>query len=146
MAMVRWRSPVLGQVERQMQRLFDEPFRLPFVTEDMGWTPSVEVTEAESSIDVTVELPGITKDDVEVDLENNVLTIRGEKKQEKEEKEEKEKEHYVFERYYGSFQRSFSLPAPVDKSKVKAEFRNGVLKIHLEKSVQAKGKKITITG
>jgi HSP20 family protein len=82
------------------------------------------------------------KDDVEVDLENNVLTIRGEKKQEK---EEKEKEQYLFERYYGSFQRSFALPAPVDESKVRAEFRNGVLRINLEKSVQARGKKITIS-
>jgi HSP20 family protein len=142
MAMVRWRSPALSQVERQMQRLFDEPFRLPFVTEDMGWTPSVQVTETDHAIDVTVELPGMMKDDVEVDLENNVLTIRGEKKQEK---EEKEKEQYLFERYYGSFQRSFALPAPVDESRVKAEFRNGVLRINLEKSVQAKGKKITIS-
>jgi HSP20 family protein len=140
--MVRWRSPALSQVERQMQRLFDEPFRLPFVTEDMGWTPSVQVSETDHSIDVTVELPGMMKDDVEVDLENNVLTIRGEKKQEK---EEKEKEQYLFERYYGSFQRSFALPAPVDESKVRAEFRNGVLRINLEKSVQARGKKITIS-
>jgi HSP20 family protein len=79
---------------------------------------------------------------VDVDLENNVLTIRGEKKQQK---EEKEKEHYLFERYYGSFQRSFSLPAPVDESSVKAEFRNGVLKIHLDKAAQVKGTKITIS-
>jgi HSP20 family protein len=142
MTIVRWRSPGLSQVERQMQRLFTEPFRVPFVTEDMGWTPSVEVTETENSIDVAAELPGMTKEDVEVDLENNVLTIRGEKRQEK---EEKDKEQYLLERYYGSFQRSFSLPSPVDESKVKAEFRNGVLKIHLEKSAQAKGKKIAIT-
>jgi HSP20 family protein len=125
-----------------MQQLFDEPFRLPFITEDMGWTPSVEVADTESSIDVTAELPGVSKEDVDVDLENNVLTIRGEKKQQK---EEKEKEHYLFERYYGSFQRSFSLPAPVDESSVKAEFRNGVLKIHLDKAAQSKGTKITIS-
>jgi HSP20 family protein len=125
-----------------MQQLFEEPFRLPFITEDMGWTPSVEVTDTDSSIDVTAELPGVSKEDVDVDLENNVLTIRGEKRQQK---EEKEKEHYLFERYYGSFQRSFSLPAPVDESSVKAEFRNGVLKIHLDKAAQVKGTKITIS-
>ena len=142
MTIVKWRSPALSQVERRMQQLFDEPFRLPFITEDMGWTPSVEVTDTDSSIDVTAELPGVSKEDVDVDLENNVLTIRGEKKQQK---EEKEKEHYLFERYYGSFQRSFSLPAPVDESSVKAEFRNGVLKIHLDKAAQSKGTKITIS-
>jgi HSP20 family protein len=142
MTMVRWRSPAVSQVERQMQRLFDEPFRLPFVTGDMGWNPPVQMTERDDSIEVSAELPGMTKDDVDVELENNVLTIRGEKKQQK---EEKEKDHYVFERYYGSFQRSFSLPAPVDESKVKADFKAGVLKIHLEKSAMAKGRKIVIT-
>jgi HSP20 family protein len=142
MTIVKWRSPALSQVERRMQQLFEEPFRLPFITEDMGWTPSVEVTDTDGSIDVTAELPGVSKEDVDVDLENNVLTIRGEKKQQK---EEKEKEHYLFERYYGSFQRSFSLPAPVDESSVKAEFRNGVLKIHLDKAAQVKGTKITIS-
>ena len=141
MTIVKWRSPALSQVERRMQQLFEEPFRLPF-TEDMGWTPSVEVTDTDGSIDVTAELPGVSKEDVDVDLENNVLTIRGEKKQQK---EEKEKDHYLFERYYGSFQRSFALPAPVDEASVKAEFRNGVLKIHLDKAAQVKGTKITIS-
>jgi HSP20 family protein len=142
MTIVKWRSPALSQVERRMQQLFDEPFRLPLITEDMGWTPSVEVADTENSIDVTAELPGVSKEDVDVDLQNNVLTIRGEKKQQK---EEKEKEHYLFERYYGSFQRSFSLPARVDESSVKAEFRNGVLKIHLDKAAESKGTKITIS-
>lgn len=143
MTMVKWRSPVLSQVERRMQQLLEEPFRLPFLTEDMGWTPSVEVTETDTAINITAELPGVSKDDIDVALENNVLTIRGDKKQLK---EEKEKEHYLFERYYGSFQRSFSLPAPVDESSVKAEFRNGVLNIHLDKIVRSNGTKITITG
>ncbi|MEX1183178.1 MAG: Hsp20/alpha crystallin family protein [Gemmatimonadota bacterium] len=142
MTMVTRRSPALSHIERRMQQLFEEPFRLPFIAEDMGWTPSVEVTETDSSIDVTAELPGVSKEDVDVDLENNVLTIRGEKKQQK---QEKEKEHYLYERYYGSFQRSFSLPAPVDESSVKAEFRNGVLRIHLSKAAQSRGTKITIT-
>ncbi len=145
MPMVRWRAPLaqLGQMEQRMQRLFDEPFRLPLLTEEMGWSPSVDVTETDNAIEITAELPGVSKDDVEVDLENNVLTIRGEKKSET---EEKGKEKYLYERYYGSFQRTFSLPAPVDEGKVTAEFRNGVLKVHLEKTVQAKGRKIAITG
>ena len=109
----------------------------------MGWTPSVEVTESDDAIDVTAELPGVSKDDVEVDLENNVLTIRGEKKSDQ---EETKKEHYFFERYYGSFQRSFSLPVPVDEGKVAAEFRNGILKVHLLKTNGTKGRKIPING
>jgi len=141
MSIVRWRTPSFSQMERQMQKWLGEPFRFPLVTEDMGWTPPVEVTETDDAIDVTVELPGISKDDVEVDLDNNVLTIRGEKK---EEKEEKEKERYLYERYYGSFQRSFSLPAPVDENDVSAEFRNGVLNIRLKKQAEARGRKIEI--
>jgi HSP20 family protein len=143
MGMLTWRSPVRGlsQMENRMHRLFDQPFRFPFPTEEMGWSPSVEVSETDHSIEVTAEIPGVSKDDVEVDLDNNVLTIRGEKR---EEKEEKDKEHYLLERYYGSFQRSFVLPAPVDEGKVSADFRDGVLKVHLEKSLQARGRKITI--
>ena len=139
MAMVRWRSAPdpFTQLEIRMQRLISEPF----VTEEMGWNPSVEVTETDNSIEVSAELPGVSKDDVEVDLENNVLTIRGEKK---EEKEEKEKERYVYERFYGSFHRSFALPVTVDETKVTAEFKDGVLRVHLEKRAQANGKKIQI--
>jgi HSP20 family protein len=145
MAMVPWRSGSarLAEMERRMQQIFDQPFRFPFGTEEMGWSPSVEVTESNGSIDVTAELPGVAREDVEVNLENNVLSIRGEKKQER---KEEEKESYLLERYYGSFQRSFALPAPVDESKVTAEFKDGVLKVHLQKSPQAKGRKIAVNG
>jgi HSP20 family protein len=140
---MKWRSPSdsFHQMEQRMQQLLEQPFRFPFMNVDVGWTPSVQVSETNGSIDVTAEIPGVTKDDIEVDLENNVLTIRGEKK---EEKEEKEKERYLYERFYGSFHRSIALPAAVDESKVNAEFKNGVLKVHLEKAAQAKGKKIEI--
>lgn len=145
MNMIRWRTPTrpLAQMERTMQRLFDEPFRLPFVTEDMGWMPAVEVSETDSSIQVTAELPGVAKEDVSVDLDDNVLTIRGEKK---EEKKVEQAEQYLVERYYGSFQRSFTLPAPVDPEKVRAEFNNGVLTVKLEKNGRARGRRIEING
>jgi HSP20 family protein len=144
MALMKWRSPgeEMTRLERRMRRLFEEPFRLDLFTEEMGWMPPVQVTETDAAIEVAAELPGITREDVEINLEHNVLTIRGEKK---EEKEEKEKERYLYERFYGSFQRAFTLPAPVEEGKVKAEFRNGVLKIHLPKTAEAKGKKIPIT-
>lgn len=141
MSIVRWRAPSLNQMERRMQSLFDEPFRLSFITEDMGWSPSVEVTETDDAIEVAAELPGVSRDDVEVELQNNVLTIRGEKKQEK---EEQNRDRHIVERYYGSFQRSFALPTPVEEDEVKAEFRNGVLRIHLQKATQARGRKVPI--
>jgi HSP20 family protein len=143
MAITRWRSPALelDRMQHRMQQVFDDVFRTRFLTEEMPWIPSVQMTETDGSIEITAELPGVGKDDVGVDLENNVLTIHGEKK---EEKEEKEKERYLYERYYGSFQRSFSLPTPVDENKVTASFKDGVLKIHLEKTAEAKGRKIPI--
>jgi HSP20 family protein len=144
MALMKWHSPAeeMTRMQRRMRRLFEEPFRLDFITEDMGWMPAVEVVETDGAIEVTAELPGMSKEDVEIHLEQNVLTIRGEKK---EEMERKEKERYLYERFYGSFQRAFTLPAPVDEGKVTAEFRNGVLKIHLPKTAEVKGKKISIT-
>jgi HSP20 family protein len=128
-------------MERRMRRLFEEPFRMDFLTEEMGWMPAVEVTQTAEAIEVTAELPGMTREDVDISLEHNVLTIRGEKK---EETEAKEKERYLFERFYGSFQRAFTLPSHVEQEKVTAEFANGVLRIHLPKAAEAKGKKITI--
>jgi HSP20 family protein len=141
---MKWHSPAeeMTRMQRRMRRLFEDPFRLDFFTEDMGWMPAVEVVATEKAVEVTAELPGMSKDDIEIHLENNLLTIRGEKK---EEKEEKEKERYLYERFYGSFQRAFTLPAPVEEGKVKAEFKSGVLKIHLPKAAEAKGKKISIT-
>jgi HSP20 family protein len=144
MTMIKWRRPGedLARVERRMRRLFEEPFGLDLFTEGMGWMPPVEVVETDTSIEVTAELPGMAKEDVDINLQNNVLTIRGEKR---EEKTETEREPFLYERYYGSFQRAFNLPAPVEEGKVKAEFRNGVLKIHLPKTATAKGRKISIT-
>jgi HSP20 family protein len=144
MVLMKWRSPAdeIARMEHRMRRFFADPFRLDFVSEEVGWTPAVEVKDADGELLVTAELPGMTVDDVEVNLENNVLTIRGEKKAEK---EEQEKERYVYERYFGSFQRSFTLPSPVDEARVKAGFRNGVLTIHLPKTEQAKGRTIEIT-
>jgi HSP20 family protein len=145
MAMIKWRRPgeELARVERRMRRLFDEPFRLDLFPEEMAWMPAVEVVENEKTIEVTAELPGMTADDIEVNLQNNVLAIRGEKK---EEKREGEKEPFVYERYYGSFQRTFTLPAPVDEGAVSADFRDGVLKIHLPKTAESRGTRIQLNG
>jgi HSP20 family protein len=106
MAMITWRRPgeELARIERRMRRLFDEPLRLDLLPEEMAWMPAAQVVENERTIEVTAGLSGMTADDIEVNLQNNVLAIRGEKK---EKNREAEKEPFLYERYYGSFQRAF---------------------------------------
>jgi HSP20 family protein len=133
----------LGDVRRRMLQMFEEPFGLPVFREAVGWMPSVDISETETDIVLKADMPGMKKEDVDIELENNVLTLKGEKK---EEHEEKEKERYLYERSYGSFQRSFTLPSTVDETKVTAEFTEGVLKVTLPKSGQPRGRKIEIGG
>jgi len=106
-----------------------------------SWTPAVDITEHDDQFVVKVELPGVNKDDVKITLENNILTIRGEKKQEKETK--KENYHRV-ERSYGSFQRSFTLPTTVKSDKIDAAYKDGILQIALPKAEEAKPKQIEV--
>ena len=103
--------------------------------------PSIDVAEQDGYLVITAELPGMKKEEVELQIENGVLTIRGEKKQEKEKKEPR---MHVFERTYGLFERAFALPQSIDLEKVKAEFENGVLTITVPKLAQEKGRKLQI--
>ena len=106
-----------------------------------NFAPPVDIYEDEHNITVKAELPGIDPKDVDVRVENNTLTIKGERKFEKEEKEEN---FHRIERRYGSFVRSFTLPNTVDTDNVKAEYENGVLKIQLAKRAEAKPKQIKV--
>lgn len=106
------------------------------------WAPSVDVSEDDGQYVVTTELPGAKKDDVTVELQDNVLTIRGEKKSEREEKNEQRR--YV-ERSYGSFSRSFSLPANADPDRMKASFEDGVLTVEIGKRDEPKPRTIAVT-
>ncbi|HCL56577.1 MAG TPA: hypothetical protein DHW82_06165 [Spirochaetia bacterium] len=94
--------------------------------------PKVDVEEDQKAFLVKAEIPGMKKEEIEVELKDNVLTIKGEKKEEKEEK--KEKKIYVKERVYGSFERSFSLPSEVEAENIKASFKDGVLMIEIPKA------------
>ncbi len=105
------------------------------------WTPLADITEDEKEYLIKAELPEMKREDVKVTVENGVLTISGERKFEKEEK--KRKFHRV-ERGYGTFVRSFTLPDDADANKVKAEFKNGMLTMHLPKSEHAKPKQIEV--
>jgi HSP20 family protein len=98
------------------------------------WTPSVDIIEDEKEWLVKADLPEVNKENVKLTVENGVLTITGERKFEK---EEKDKKYHRIERSYGSFLRSFTLPDTADATKVSAEFKDGVLKVHLPKSEKA---------
>jgi HSP20 family protein len=105
------------------------------------WLPSVDIIEDEKEYLVKADLPEVNKEDVKVTVEDDVLTITGERKFEK---EEKGKKYHRIERSYGNFLRSFTLPAAADGSKVTAEFKEGVLKLHLPKSEKAKQKTVDV--
>ncbi len=105
------------------------------------WAPSLDVSETKENIVVKAEIPGMDTKDIDISLANDVLTIKGEKKQEKEEKEEN---YHRVERSYGTFTRSIRLPVDVESNKIKATHKNGVLKITLPKSEKAKAKEIKI--
>jgi HSP20 family protein len=106
-------------------------------------TPAVDIAETEKAYEITAELPGIDQKNVEVNVANGGITIKGEKK---EETEEKKKDYYVSERRYGSFQRYFGLPDGVDADKIEATFKDGVLKVTLPKTAEAQqpAKKIEV--
>ena len=103
-----------------------------------GLSPKFDVSETDKSVKVTAELPGMDQQDIDVSLDDNLLTIKGEKK---EESDRKDNRYHLSERRYGSFQRSFSLPRGLDHAKVDATFKNGVLTLELPKTEVAKSKR-----
>ena len=105
------------------------------------WLPPVDITEDTKEYTIKAELPGLTKENVKVTVEDGVLEIAGERKQEK---EEKDKKHHRIESSYGSFRRSFTLPPGSSGEKVSAEFKDGVLKVHLPKDQTAKPKSVEV--
>ena len=105
------------------------------------WAPLVDISEDEKEYLVKAELPEVKKEDVRVTVENGVLSISGERKIEK---EEKDKKYHRVERAYGRFERSFTLPEGADGTKITAEFKEGVLKVHLPKAETAKPKSVTV--
>jgi len=112
----------------------------------VGWMPAVDIVEKPEAFIISAELPGMFAKDVDVSLDDGVLTISGEKEDEKKEGAE-DSQYYLFERRYGSFRRAFTLPNAVDAEKVAAEFDNGLLKVTLPKTenVKAKGRKISVS-
>ena len=148
MAIVRW-DPFreFATLQNQMNRLFQDltPTRTGTTGEEFMTTgtfvPPVDIYEDEHHITLKMEVPGIDEKDIHVHIENNTLTVHGERKIEKEEKEENFRR---VERQYGSFTRSFTLPSSVDSAQVSADYNHGVLKVKLAKKAEAKPKQIKV--
>jgi HSP20 family protein len=132
-----------GSIRNEIDNLLHEFFGGPIHTGPLvgEWLPPADITETEDKVFVKAELPGMEEKDINLSICGNLLTIRGEKKHLKEEKDEN---HYLGDRYYGSFHRTLQLPADIDQEKAEASFTKGVLKISVPKVEEAKRKKIEI--
>jgi HSP20 family protein len=145
MAISRYREPSLFGLQR-LNRILDEAFNgLPFAEQGnvitSTWFAPTDVSEDQNSLRISMELPGVEPSDVRLSLENNILTIRGEKKQESEENNERV---HRFERTYGMFERTFALPNTVDPDKIEARYENGVLFVSIPKAERAKPREIRV--
>lgn len=147
MNLVKW-DPFreLEEVSNRLNRIFG---RTPVRTESNNemlavadWMPSVDISETDAAYLIKGEIPGVKKEDVKVTIEDGMLTIQGERRQEK---EEKGKKFHRVECSYGSFVRSFRVPDDADDSNVKAEFKDGMLNVTLPKSAKAKPKAINVS-
>ena len=129
------------RVANRLNQVFGEYF--PELGGDgIAWRPAVNVEETKDELIVTAELPGLTSQDVDVEVANGVLTLRGRKEEEKEESEDRR--YHLWERRYGSFARSFTLPVGVQQEGIEAEFQDGILRVRLPKAQEAKGRKIEV--
>ena len=148
--LISWRP--IRELEKEleeMERHFEDIFGRPFfpiawrrVPAKRAWSPPLEVYEKEDEYVVRAELPGMKKDEIDVSVVEDTLTIKGERKAEEEVKEEN---YYLCERCYGSFERSVTLPSAIDTEKIKASYENGVLEIRLPKVPAVKPKKVEIS-
>jgi HSP20 family protein len=153
MSLVRWNpardlsafpSDVLS-MRKEFNRLFDSFFQGDLSDSTSAftstWIPAVDIAERENDFVVKMELPGVAKGDVRITMQDGILTVKGEKKQEK---ESKGSDYHRVERSYGSFQRSFTLPTAVKAENIDASFSDGVLNISLPKAEEAKPKQIDV--
>lgn len=147
MNLVKW-DPFreLEDVTNRLNRIFGQSLARSESGQNMlavaDWAPSVDISETDSEYLIKGEIPGVKKEDVKVTIQDGMLTIQGERKQEK---EEKGKKFHRVERSYGSFMRSFRVPDDADENSVKAEFKDGMLNVTLAKSVKAKPKAIEVS-
>ncbi len=145
MAIIRW-DPVRDMVtlREKMNRMFEDAFTGKGEDKDLvtsSWAPAVDIYETESEIVMTAEIPGIDEKDIEIKIEDNTLTLRGERKFSKETKEEN---YHRLERSYGAFYRAFTLPNSVDTDNIHAEHENGILRVTMPKKQELKPRTVKI--
>jgi HSP20 family protein len=143
-ALSRW-DPFRGMssLQDQVNRLFEDAHRTGGGSESSltSWAPAVDIHETENELVVTADLPGMNEKDLDVRVENNLLTIRGERKMESSVNEEN---FLRVERSYGSFSRSFALPNTINTEEIKADYRNGVLTVKLPKREETKPRQVKV--
>ena len=143
MTLVKWTPnplSIFDEMNRMVRNVFNDDWNLP-VYRDSIWNPAVDVKENEGSFVLTADIPGLTKKDVKISINNRVLNLHGERKEEKENEDGK---FYYRERHIGSFSRSFQLPETVNEDGIQASFRNGVLSIELPKLEESLPKDLEI--
>lgn len=132
----------LSRIRNEINRIFEDPLSLlPSTSFFEGWEPAVDVYEDRDKISIRAELPGMKQQDIQLAIEGNTLTISGERKREE---ERKEGDTFRSERFYGRFQRSITLPRPVDTGKINATYKDGVLTVTCPKSEEAKPRQIEV--
>ena len=147
MALARW-TPYrnIMSVRDEMNRVLNEAFGRDTNDESTwfsgAWSPPVDIFETDEALVMKAELPGFSKDDISIEMKENTLVIKGERKRED---EVKEGSYHRTERVYGAFQRSFLLPTTVDQEKVRAGYKDGVLELRLPKVQAAQPKRIAVT-
>jgi HSP20 family protein len=143
MTLLRW-DPTrdLLSVHDRVNRMFSNALNRNDSTETSGfWVPPVDIYEEGDNLVLKAELPGVRKEDLDVSVENNLLTLSGERRQDGEVKEE---QYHRLERFYGKFTRSFTLPVGINTGNIHAEVRDGILTVTLPKAEEAKPKRIQI--
>jgi HSP20 family protein len=147
MAIIRWR-PMRDfmTVQDEMNRMFDRFFsREPWEGDESmstaEWSPTVDISENKDEYFVSAELPGMKKEDVQITYANNVLRIEGERRKEE---EKQDTNYHRVERLYGKFCRTFQVPTQIQADKIAADFKNGILTVHLPKAEEAKPKEVQI--
>lgn len=141
----RNRSPwqQLDEMNSRLGRLLLDPV-FPESTNGGSWMPAVNVEETADHIILTAELPGLSHEDIDIQIENNVLSLSGEKRETREESDGNDRRYHMWERRWGRFERAFTLPRTVRSEQIEASFRDGVLTVHMPKAPEVRGRKVEV--
>ena len=141
MTLIKYSRPRRNLVGRQFSDIMDEFFNEAVATNDASFSPNINISETDNKLSIDVDIPGMNKEDINVNLENGTLTISGERKNRN---EEEGRTFHRVETRYGSFERSFQLPDNVDEESVEAGYENGILTIDIDKKEEKVRKQINI--